>query len=228
MVKTKKKVVKRPSPEQLASGLRQATKDAHPTGATEGKSTVTYSKKQYILDSSEKPTNTTLSKNKKHITEKLLINEEYVHAFMPMMEKVVRRLTEEGYKYFEENDDALTLQQFYVRERITPRIIETEFKKYPFWVEFIEYAKMIIAMRREYGGLTKKYDSGLVRWTAPLYSAEMRRHVEWQASLKEKVAAAGRPSVVMVETPSYYNTVAEGSTEVIVAKKKDKYATPDE
>ncbi len=97
------------------------------------------------------------------------------------------------------DDDALTLEGYYIIKGVGSRTVDRWCKRCPELMEAHDYAMMIIGDRREKGAITRKYDSGMIRTTMPMYKAKWKELEEWRAHLSEKIASAGGMRVVELE-----------------------------
>ncbi len=127
----------------------------------------------------------------------------YTFQLKPITKETLDHLAEKLLKWARDNDEALKLSQFYHREGVDG----TDFYA---WCEKNENLKRahknaleMIGNRREILGLKKKFDSGLVSTTMPLYDKSWREVHEWKAKLKaENDTNNGVQIVVMKDVPN--------------------------
>ena len=101
-----------------------------------------------------------------------------------------------------ENDTSiLTIDEMYIKARLTRGVVYGPFRKYTAWLEFMDYAKMVVGARRERGAILKEYDSGMIKATMPNYDPEYRKLEEWRAQIKSTEDAKKSVSLVVVNDP---------------------------
>jgi len=140
------------------------------------------------------PQNST-KKNKKPIERKdrkppIRIIDEYFDMFhfkqVPVSEGFIDRLFSDLVKEAYNDKEMLTLEDFYLKRGLSPDSYYKWVKKYPQAQRAHDVALLAIGNRRERGGLTRKYDSGLVSQSMAHYSKRWKQGIEWRESLKTK------------------------------------------
>jgi hypothetical protein len=114
-----------------------------------------------------------------------------------------------------QTDDALILNDFFSLLGICRQDFLALANKYPILKTARDYAKSLIASRRERGMLTRKFDSGSVSFMMPMYSEDWKENVEWRSSLKAAEGKAGNDRVQYVVIPAIptINSAEEGRKE---------------
>lgn len=116
----------------------------------------------------------------------------------PTPEIVLQRLAEE-YIDWADRDDSLILGDF----RLSKKISRTHFHNLVTNHETMrlahEYARDKIASRRESGGVTRKFDSGFILKSMPLYSDDYKKLEEWRSNLAKNDKDLGGTKIVVIE-----------------------------
>lgn len=98
------------------------------------------------------------------------------------LEKLASTLIE----WVDENDDALSLEQFCVIQKISKKSVDDWRKRCVFLDEGIEYAKMVIGVRREIGMLFRKLEPRYTAWCLHYYLPRWDKANEYHAALQSK------------------------------------------
>lgn len=128
----------------------------------------------------------------------------FSHRQIPVTDAFLEKLAFEYVEWVLTNESALTQDSFLVHKRLNWITWDAWCKRSAPLAEARAFAKAVIGHRRETGGLTKKYDAGLVSKSMPMYSDAWVKLGEWYAKLKEdQVQVAGNFKVVMpaIEKP---------------------------
>jgi len=97
------------------------------------------------------------------------------------------------------DDDALTMEGFHIKKGVQSFTVSRWCQRSPELKQAHDHVMEIIGDRREKGAINRKYDSGMIRTTMPMYKAKWRELEEWRAQLSEKIASAGGLKVVELE-----------------------------
>jgi hypothetical protein len=97
------------------------------------------------------------------------------------------------------DDDALTMEGFHILKGVQSFTVSRWCQRCPELQQAHDHVMSIIGDRREKGAITRKYDSGMIRTTMPMYKAKWKELEEWRAHLSEKIASAGGLKVVEME-----------------------------
>jgi hypothetical protein len=143
------------------------------------------------------------SNTSKKIVPKSVEQEYYLDMFTlrmsPVSNDYLLHFAKEWVDWAVQSDDALTLEGFYVLKRVHDYTVNRWMKRCPELQQAHDWAMMAIGDRREKGAITRKYDSGMIRTTMPMYKAKWKELEEWRAHLSEKIASAGGLKVVELE-----------------------------
>ncbi len=141
------------------------------------------------------------------ITQGNLANtENYIYLDLKSHEKTwmndakIELLSQELVKWALEQPTATQLRKFFHARGISIKHTNDWLVKWPIFKEYYLFAKSIIGSRREDGGLTKAYDSGIVRFTMPLYDDDWLKETERVAKLTKddnKIASSQAINVIM-------------------------------
>ncbi len=103
-----------------------------------------------------------------------------------------------------EAHEALHIKQFYHKKGLLPRDINRFAERYPALKDAQDYAKSLIGVRREVGGLKKQYSESLVKDSMPMYDEEYMALLEHKAQLskKEDNVDKGPQFIVIDQFPS--------------------------
>lgn len=100
-----------------------------------------------------------------------------------------------------QNEDALTLGEFYTSIGILNQDFCALAAKYPLLQKALDYTRQVIGDRREKGMLTRKFDSGSVAYMMPAYDPMWKEIVAWRASLKQPAEGSNNIRMQYVVIP---------------------------
>lgn len=83
---------------------------------------------------------------------------------------------------------AYKVSQFYLSEGICNHDFERWMEKYEFFKHAVNFAVQCIGNRRESGGLERKFDSGIVRYTMNRYDKEWKKMAEFHQKFRNPEA----------------------------------------
>jgi hypothetical protein len=109
------------------------------------------------------------------------------------------RLGKEVIAWARNNPDAIKIGQFLEEKGIGRRSWNRWCENYPDLQEAYEHAKMIIGNRREFGALTRKYDSGYVSKTQITYCEDYKEALRETAAITNKELLNSGNRVVVIE-----------------------------
>jgi hypothetical protein len=115
-----------------------------------------------------------------------------------------------------ESEDALILGEYYAMLGISKPTFMELANKYEILKKAHAYAKSLIAIRREKGMITRKFDSGSISFTMPMYSDDWKEIVEWRSSLKASENKSGDTRVQYVVIPEI------PKSDLVAEKKKEE------
>ena len=135
------------------------------------------------------------SNTDKKIVPKTTAQEYYLDMFTlkqtPVSKDYLLHYALEWVNWAITNDDALTMEGFYIIKGTQSKTVWNWMQRCSELQEAHDHVMHIIGDRREKGAITRKYDSGMIRTTMPMYKAKWKELEEWRASLSEKIAGAG-------------------------------------
>lgn len=105
-----------------------------------------------------------------------------------------------------ENEESLTLGEFYAHIGILNSDFTDLAAKYPLLGKALDYTRMLLGVRREKGMITRKYDAGSVAHMMPYYDPAWREIVAWRASLKQPEGNTGVARLQYVVIPNIPNS----------------------
>jgi hypothetical protein len=105
-----------------------------------------------------------------------------------------------------DNEDSLTLGEFYAHIGILNSDFTDLAAKYPILGKALDYTRMLLGVRREKGMITRKYDAGSVAHMMPYYDPAWREIVAWRASLKQPEGNSNQPRLQYVVIPNIPNS----------------------
>jgi hypothetical protein len=117
----------------------------------------------------------------------------------PMTDVGLKRLGQQLTKWALNDDDALTIRQFFNARGIGDNSIENWKKKFPHFNHAVKLAMNAIGTRREIGGLKKKLDSNFASSSMAHYLKEYKSLAEWRAGLRQKEEAKNETKIVVIE-----------------------------
>lgn len=134
----------------------------------------------------------------------------------PVSEQWLAELSKRLVFWAKDNDDALILNEFFLKEGIGKSTVANWKKQSKLFKNSYDFAKQIIGTRREIGALNKKFDTNVVMFTMPMYSKSWKELEEWRSSLKVKeLEKAGKQTITVVMEKVQ-------STEFVPKKKQEK------
>lgn len=95
----------------------------------------------------------------------------------------------------------LMIAQFYTRHGIPRRTFYKWCKDFPQLDEAYEFAKEVMAARRETGAIIKEYDTSTIAFMQPHYSPEWKDMLEYKAELKAKHESQSQGNVLVQIAP---------------------------
>lgn len=98
----------------------------------------------------------------------------------------------------------LMLSQFYLSKGIQKMTFHRWMERFPQLKHASEFAKEVIANRREVGAMIKEYDFGAISFMQPHYSPEWKEQLDYRAA--QKLAAQGAQGNVLVQITSFPET----------------------
>ncbi len=116
----------------------------------------------------------------------------------PMNEAVAERLARE-YMEWADLETSLVLADFRLDKKICVPTWLKIVKEFSCLAEAHRYAKERLASRRERGAMIRKFDSGFVLRTMPIYSDEFKELEEWRSNLSKKEDDSGGTKIVVIE-----------------------------
>lgn len=158
---------------------------------------------------------------------KRLWMEDYLDCFtfklQPVTEKFLERLGKELVHWAMNNDDALTLSQFYNAKGMHHDTFESWYK-YPKFRMAKDLALSIIGDRREINTLKKKFDSSTNNYMMPTYSKSWKSMAQWRQSLRDdSQGKSNAPVNVYLEQFPSSDMVPEKKTPEEVAARAAKH-----
>lgn len=111
----------------------------------------------------------------------------------------LRRLGKDLTQWALNDDDALTIRQFFNERGIGEHSVQLWQEKSPEFKAACKLAMSAIGTRREIGGIKKKFDSNFVSSSMAHYLKEYKALAEWRAALRQKEEAKNETKVVVIE-----------------------------
>lgn len=144
--------------------------------------------------------------------------EDYLDCFtfkmQPVTEAFIERIAADLVHWAKTNPEAIKLSQFYAEKYILDETFRSWCNKYPTLKAARSIAKTFLGNRRESGGLTRKYDPGMVTLSMPNYDTEWKDLAEWKADIASKThEGASGNAVYNITIPSF------GSSGIVPDKK---------
>ncbi len=137
------------------------------------------------------------------IVPKTVYQEYYLDMFTlrqtPVSNDYLLKFALEWVNWAITDDDALTLEGFYILKGVQQRTVDRWCDRCPELMEAHDYAMMVIGDRREKGAITRKYSEGMIKTTMCMYKIKWKELEEWRAHLSEKIANAGGMKLVEIE-----------------------------
>lgn len=121
----------------------------------------------------------------------------------PMAQADITALCNRLKGWSETDEKAFTINQFCVREGIPRSTLYEMAEKIEEVRDALDYALLSIADRRQIGAITREIDGKYSLFQIQRYDPEIRREMEWQASIAQKDdAQTGNITVVMQDFPA--------------------------
>lgn len=144
----------------------------------------------------------------------------------PMSIEGIERLAVELVKWATHDEKAIKIAMFYTQRGIARGDYTNWMERVPALKIAHETAKEIIGNRRELGGLTKKFDAGMVAFSMPQYDEEWRQNIEWRSQMKAKESSSNGNTAAVI------NVIAEPVPDCPEVprrvKKEEKRMTPED
>jgi len=141
----------------------------------------------------------------------------FAYRQRPTSDAEIERIADEVVYYFDTNEDAYNIRAYLRKKRLSFQTFLDYAARSQKLRDAYAWAKMVIAERRERGGLTGKLNASIVLTSQRIYDEDYVNKDNEIAALKTKIADAGKPNYVIteIEMPK-----AEETKEV--ADKKDR------
>jgi len=117
----------------------------------------------------------------------------------PISPQFIDQLAEKLIVWVDSDEDALIFEEFFKLTKIYSANFYEWLEKSENLKRAHEYAKSMLAIRREKGGLKRKLDPGMVQASMPMYSKAWKEMTEWKAKLKEESAAQANNITVVID-----------------------------
>lgn len=114
---------------------------------------------------------------------------------LPEIERLATDLVD-----WSKEETSLRLNDFAPTREIARSTFWAWVEKWPILKEAVEDARLTIAGRREIGGLTGKYNAGLISHSMYIYDKDWKEMYEWKAKLAKK--EDDKPTTIVVQMPS--------------------------
>lgn len=105
---------------------------------------------------------------------------------VPYNDAALERLANEIYEWASKDEDALVLEEFYLKRGISCSTWIRFKERSPALKEAHNHALRLIGIRREKGAIKSKMDFRAIASTQPRYSKTARQVEEWRANLRAK------------------------------------------
>lgn len=176
------------TPEQVAQRIRKETRDDKPT--------------RYAKDPN-KPELPVLTTAELESRVTAFYRDCKTGLVKPMAQADLAALCNRLKNWAESDSKAFTLNQFCRLEGIPRSSLYELAEKFTEVRDAIDYAMLAIADRRITGAITRELDGKYSHFHLQIYDPEVRREMEWQASLAAKEEEqAGNITVVMQDFPA--------------------------
>lgn len=139
--------------------------------------------------------------SKKYKKNKNLLVDKFILKAKPFPVSYIQRLADE-IEIWSECEEALTIKSFLNMYKIREQLYYDWVNKYPDILgESHELALSRLAVRREEGSLTRKYDFKSVEFMMPNYSKDWQKMLEYRTKLKSENEQhiKNQPSVIFVK-----------------------------
>lgn len=118
----------------------------------------------------------------------------------PVSPAYIEKFAMEWVEVVSADESIITLEQFYVLKRVTRDTVKDWLARSEILRQAKAFVLMILAVRREVGSITKKYDSTFILRSHAAYDPTFKLIEEWRAKLTaDSVNALGGTRVIMVE-----------------------------
>jgi hypothetical protein len=117
----------------------------------------------------------------------------------PMTDVSLKRLGQALVQWALNDDDALTIRQFFDARGIGGSAIGKWQERCPKFRAAYKLAMSAIGTRREIGGIKKKFDSNFVSSSMAHYLKEYKALAEWRSALRQKEETKNDTKVVVIE-----------------------------
>lgn len=146
----------------------------------------------------KKITNTTTAKKKKSnpvrdavkTFEEEFYRDMFSFKMVPIVNGYLEKIALEWVEVTLKDETILTLDDYYFLKGLQEFSVNRWMKRCIELKEAHDYAKAIIANRREKGAIINKYNSNTILRCMPLYSEKWKDLEEWRATLSAKIALA--------------------------------------
>lgn len=118
----------------------------------------------------------------------------------PVNEAYLETLAIEMLDWITKNTDVLIFEEYLVAKSILANQWNRWCNRVPRLQQYYDQALMILSTRREKGAITKKYDSGLIERSMPMYSQRWKELQVWRSKLNaEEDAKKSKVEVIVME-----------------------------
>lgn len=117
----------------------------------------------------------------------------------PISQNFIDLLVERLITWADTTEDALVFEEFFMLTKINSSDYYGWLPKHENLKMAHDYAKQVIGIRREKGGLKRKLDPGMIASSMPMYSKSWKELAEWRAKLKEESQNQGNNITVVLE-----------------------------
>jgi len=112
----------------------------------------------------------------------------------------IEAMFDREYVWATTDESALIMSHFFIKEGVTERQFYKWVEKYPYCKEKHQSSLLAIGARRELGGLTKKFDTGFIRYSLPLYDKKFADLNVIYSKLKEdSFSSNGNKEYIVLE-----------------------------
>jgi len=135
------------------------------------------------------------------------------------LEKLAKHILQEAMH----NDDYLAVEDLYITLGIPEKTYYEWTERFEFFREAHKQAVRMIGLRREKGGLKRKFDSGIVSSSMHQYNKRWEKAAEWKAALRQKEEASkGNITVILEKYPESESVPLKKSPEEVAVKSRMK------
>lgn len=118
---------------------------------------------------------------------------------VPISSAYIEKFAKEWVDITASDENILTLEQFFGMKRISRATLQKWLIRSEALREAKELVLMILAIRREVGAITKKYDAAFIKWSHAAYDPAYKKIDEWRAKLGDTNNVINGTRVVVVE-----------------------------